>query len=37
MDEAAIAPIYQKGASIVQRPYVEGIISHIFGGDYRYK
>ncbi len=37
MEEAAIAPVYQRGVAYVQQPYVKGIASHSFGGDYSYK
>ncbi|WP_379967917.1 peptide ABC transporter substrate-binding protein [Ectobacillus sp. sgz5001026] len=37
LDDAAIAPIYQRGDSYAQRPYVKGIVKHNFGGDYSYK
>lgn len=36
-DEAAIAPIYQRGLMSLQKPYVQNIITHPFGGDYSYK
>ena len=36
-DDAAIAPIYQRGAMALQQPYVNGIIKHPFGGDFSYK
>lgn len=36
-DEAAIAPIYQRGAMALQQPYVHDIIKHPFGGDFSYK
>ena len=36
-DDAAIAPIYQRGVMSLQKPYVQGIVSHPFGGDYSYK
>ncbi|HSP22783.1 MAG TPA: peptide ABC transporter substrate-binding protein [Planococcus sp. (in: firmicutes)] len=36
-DDAAIAPIYQRGTMALQKPYVQGIVSHPFGGDYSYK
>ncbi|MFD3445687.1 ABC transporter substrate-binding protein [Microbacteriaceae bacterium 4G12] len=37
LDDAAIAPIYQRGDAIIQRPYIKDIIKHNFGGDYSYK
>lgn len=36
-EDAAIAPIYQRGLMSLQKPYVNDIISHPFGGDYSYK
>lgn len=36
-DDAAIAPIYQRGAMALQQPYVYDIIKHPFGGDFAYK
>lgn len=36
-DEAVIAPIYQRGLMSLQKPYVNNIITHPFGGDYSYK
>lgn len=36
-DDAAIAPIYQRATMALQKPYVQNIISHPFGGDYSYK
>ncbi|QWI73870.1 peptide ABC transporter substrate-binding protein [Bacillus mycoides] len=37
LDDAAIAPLYQRGDALVQRPKVKGIIHHPVGGDYSYK
>lgn len=36
-EDAAIAPIYQRAVMALQKPYVNGIVSHPFGGDYSYK
>ena len=36
-DDAAIAPIYQRGEKALQKPYVNDIIKHPFGGEYSYK
>ncbi len=36
-EDAAIAPIYQRGSMSLQKPYVQGIVRHPFGGDYSYK
>ncbi|MEI4769675.1 peptide ABC transporter substrate-binding protein [Psychrobacillus sp. FJAT-51614] len=32
-----IGPIYQRGVMALQKPYVKGIVTHSFGGDYSYK
>lgn len=37
LDDAAIAPIYQRGDAIIEKPKVEGIVRHPVGGDYSYK
>jgi oligopeptide transport system substrate-binding protein len=37
LDEAVIAPVYQRGRAYVQREYVKGIVEHQFGGDWSYK
>jgi oligopeptide transport system substrate-binding protein len=37
LDDAAIAPIFQRGDANIQRPYVKGIARHNFGGLYSYK
>ena len=37
LEDAAIAPLYQRGDAIVQRPKVKGIVHHPVGGDYSYK
>ncbi|MGM9987302.1 MAG: peptide ABC transporter substrate-binding protein [Bacillaceae bacterium] len=36
-EDAAIAPIYQRGLSFVQDKSVKDLYSHMFGGDYTYK
>ncbi|QKX49313.1 peptide ABC transporter substrate-binding protein [Planococcus glaciei] len=36
-EDAAIAPIYQRGGMALQKPYVNDIVVHPFGGDYSYK
>ncbi|TCT12149.1 extracellular solute-binding protein (family 5) [Natranaerovirga pectinivora] len=36
-EDAVIAPVYQRGRSIVEQPYVTGIRKHNFGGDYTFK
>ncbi len=36
-DDAAISPMYQKGSSYLERPYVKNILVHAFGSDYSYK
>lgn len=35
-DFAVLAPLYQRSRTLVQRPYVDGIEYHAFGGDYTY-
>lgn len=37
LEDAAIAPLYQRGDALVQRAKVKGIIHHPVGGDYSYK
>ncbi|WP_028400114.1 peptide ABC transporter substrate-binding protein [Ectobacillus panaciterrae] len=37
LDDAAIAPIFQRGDANIQRPFVQGIVRHNFGGSYSYK
>jgi len=37
MEDAAIAPIYQRGAAQLWKPYVKGVVVHPFGPDYSYK
>lgn len=37
LDEAAIAPVYQRGNAVIQKPKVKDIILHPVGGDYSYK
>jgi peptide/nickel transport system substrate-binding protein len=36
-DDAAIAPVYQRGVAYVQKDYVKGVLEHSFGGDYSFK
>lgn len=36
-DDAAIAPQYQRGRAVLMKPYVKGLVTHPFGGDYSYK
>ncbi|MBX0313536.1 peptide ABC transporter substrate-binding protein [Planococcus glaciei] len=36
-EDAAIAPIYQRGGMALHKPYVNDIVVHPFGGDYSYK
>ncbi|GEN82540.1 peptide ABC transporter substrate-binding protein [Sporosarcina luteola] len=36
-DDAAIAPIYQRGLLQLQKPYFKGLAVHPFGADYSYK
>ncbi|MDM5189237.1 peptide ABC transporter substrate-binding protein [Bacillus sp. DX4.1] len=37
LDDAAIAPVFQRGNAIIQKPKVKGIVLHPVGGDYSYK
>ncbi|CUA79372.1 peptide ABC transporter substrate-binding protein [Anoxybacillus suryakundensis] len=37
LDEAVIAPMYQRGAAYLEREYVKGIVDHPFGPDNSYK
>ncbi|WP_347318040.1 peptide ABC transporter substrate-binding protein [Rossellomorea sp. RS05] len=36
-DDQAISPIYQRGVSYLERPYVKNVLDHSFGADYSYK
>ncbi len=36
-EDAAIAPIYQRGLIFLEKPYFKGLVSHPFGADYSYK
>ncbi|WP_432355519.1 peptide ABC transporter substrate-binding protein [Sporosarcina sp. A2] len=36
-DDAAIAPIYQRGLIFLEKPYFKGLVSHPFGADYSFK
>ncbi|WP_075617309.1 peptide ABC transporter substrate-binding protein [Paenisporosarcina indica] len=36
-EDFAIAPIYQRGTMSLVKPYVKGVVTHSFGGDYSYK
>lgn len=36
-EDAAIAPTYQRGNMALQKPYVQGIVAHPFGGNFGYK
>jgi oligopeptide transport system substrate-binding protein len=36
-EDYGIAPTYQRGSMQLLKPYVKGIVSHSFGGDYSYK
>ena len=36
-DDAAIGPNYQRGRMALMKPYVKGLVTHPFGGDYSYK
>ncbi len=37
MDQAPIAPLYQRGITYLEREYVHGIVNYQFGADYSYK
>lgn len=37
LDEAVIAPMYQRGSAYLEREYVKGIVDHPFGADNSYK
>jgi ABC-type oligopeptide transport system substrate-binding subunit len=36
-EDAIIAPVYQRGRSVIAQPYYSGQIRHNFGGDYTFK
>ena len=36
-EDAAIAPIYQRGLIFLEKPYFNGLVVHPFGADYSYK
>ncbi|UOY92934.1 peptide ABC transporter substrate-binding protein [Ectobacillus sp. JY-23] len=36
-EDAALAPIYQRGRAIITKPYVKDVYYHQIGGDYSYK
>ncbi|WP_019414136.1 peptide ABC transporter substrate-binding protein [Paenisporosarcina sp. TG20] len=36
-EDFAIAPNYQRGTMLLVKPYVKGVVSHSFGGDFSYK
>lgn len=36
-EDAALAPIYQRGTMALQKPYVKGLVKHNFGAQYSYK
>ncbi|MGL4819200.1 MAG: ABC transporter substrate-binding protein [Bacilli bacterium] len=37
MNDAVIAPLYQRGRAYVQQPYVKGVVEHLFSGDMSFK
>lgn len=37
MEDAAFAPLYQRGRTVLQKPYVKGLVTHPFGADFSYK
>ncbi len=36
-EDAAIAPVYQRGKAFVQKEYVKNVIDHKFGGEFSFK
>ncbi|MFX3624117.1 MAG: ABC transporter substrate-binding protein [Ectobacillus sp.] len=36
-EDAAIAPVYQRGKAYVQKDYVKGLVEHKFGGEFSFK
>jgi len=36
-DDVVLVPLYQKGLSVLMKPYVKGLNYHLFGSDYTYK
>jgi oligopeptide transport system substrate-binding protein len=36
-EDAAIAPMFQRGRAYLQRPYAKNIVKHNFGGDFSFK
>jgi oligopeptide transport system substrate-binding protein len=36
-EDFGIGPLYQRGTMSLVKPYVKGVVSHSFGGDYSYK
>ncbi|TWT28454.1 peptide ABC transporter substrate-binding protein [Planomicrobium sp. CPCC 101110] len=36
-EDAAVAPVYQFGFTVLQKPYVKGVVKHPFGGQFGYK
>jgi oligopeptide transport system substrate-binding protein len=37
LDDAGIAPLYQSGTAVLQKPNVTGVVHHLFGAPYSYK
>lgn len=37
LEDAAIAPIYQRGSMALQKPYVHNLVTHPVGSEYTYK
>lgn len=36
-DDAAIAPLYQNATAVLEKPYVKGVVKHLFGAPYSFK
>jgi ABC-type oligopeptide transport system substrate-binding subunit len=36
-EDAAIAPVYQRGKAYLQKDYVKGVLDHKFGGEFSFK
>jgi oligopeptide transport system substrate-binding protein len=37
MEDAGIAPLYQRSYAVLQKPYVTDLGEHLVGADYSYK
>lgn len=36
-DDAAIAPLYQNATAVLEKPYVKGVVKHLFGAPYSFR